>query len=147
MASVEITQRVLADLERLIEFIAAEDPHGASRQILSGRKAFEPLADHRQLGRAAEEGRRELILSQGRYGYIEKMRWLAAEDGLLMLAVRHPLEAASAGECQTLPALTHATGAARPVLEAGRDPRGPKRTARGLSAVDALRRAVRCGAG
>lgn len=98
MATVEITQRALADLERLFDFIAAEDPERASRQILSVRKAFELLADHPHLGRAAEEGRRELILSRGRYGYIAKYRWLPAQDVILILTVRHQLEAGYAGE-------------------------------------------------
>ena len=98
MATVEITQRALADLERLFDFIAAETPHRARAHILSVRKAFELLADHPQLGRSAEEGRRELILSRGRYGYIAKYRWLAAEDIVLILAVRHQLEAGYAGE-------------------------------------------------
>jgi plasmid stabilization system protein ParE len=98
MASVEITQRALADFERLFDFIASEDPRRAREQILSVRKALELLADHPLLGRAAEEGRRELILSRGRYGYIAKYRWLPAEDIVLILAVRHQLEAGYAGE-------------------------------------------------
>src|SRR5215472_9829168 len=93
MAAVQITQRALADLERLFDFIAAENPQKAREQILSVRKAFELLADHPLLGRPAEEGRRELILSRGRYGYIAKYRWLPAEDIILILAVRHQLEA------------------------------------------------------
>ncbi|TLZ35305.1 MAG: type II toxin-antitoxin system RelE/ParE family toxin, partial [Gammaproteobacteria bacterium] len=44
------------------------------------------------------KGRRELILSRGRYGYIAKYRWLPAEDIGLILAVRHQLEAGYAGE-------------------------------------------------
>lgn len=98
MATVEITQRALADLERLFDFIAAEDPQRAREQVLSVRKALEVLADHPLLGRTAEEGRRELILSRGRYGYIAKYRWLPAEDTVLILAVRHQLEAGYAGE-------------------------------------------------
>lgn len=98
MATVEITQRALADLERLFDFIAAEDPQRAREQVLSVRKALEVLADHPLLGRAAEEGRRELILSRGRYGYIAKYRWLPAEDIVLILAARHQLEAGYAGE-------------------------------------------------
>ena len=98
MAAVEITQRALADLERLFDFIAAENPHRARAQIVSVRKAFELLADHPLLGRAAEQGRRELILSRGRYGYIAKYRWLPNEDIVLILAVRHQLEAGYAGE-------------------------------------------------
>ena len=98
MASVEITQRALADLERLFDFIAAENPERAPEQIRSVRKAFELLLDHPLLGRAAEEGRRELILSRGRYGFIAKYRWLPAEDIVLILAVRHQLEAGYAGD-------------------------------------------------
>lgn len=98
MATVEVTQRALADLERLFDFIAVENPQKAREQILSVRKAFELLADHPLLGRSAEEGRRELILSRGRYGYIAKYRWLPAEDIVLILAVRHQLEAGYEGE-------------------------------------------------
>jgi len=98
MATVEITQKALADLERLFDFIAAENPQKAREQILSVRKAFELLADHPLLGRPAEKGRRELILSRGRYGYIAKYRWLPAEDIVLILAVRHQPEAGYAGE-------------------------------------------------
>jgi plasmid stabilization system protein ParE len=98
MAAVEITQRALADLGRLFDFIAAENPKNAHEQILSVRRAFELLADHPLLGRSAEKGRRELILSRGRYGYIAKYRWLPAEDIVLILAVRHQLEAGYAGE-------------------------------------------------
>jgi plasmid stabilization system protein ParE len=98
VATVEITQRALADLERLFDFIAGENPQKAREQILSVRKALELLADHPLLGRLAEEGRRELILSRGRYGYIAKYRWLPAEDIVLILAVRHQLEVGYAGE-------------------------------------------------
>ncbi len=93
MARVEVTTRALRDLERLFDFIAAEDPVRARKQVLSVRRAFELLAEHPLLGRAAEEGRRELILSRGRYGYIAKYRWLPADDVVLILAVRHQREA------------------------------------------------------
>jgi plasmid stabilization system protein ParE len=93
MARVEVTARALRDLERLFEFIAAEDPPGARQRILSVRRAFELLADHPLIGRAVEEGRRELLLSRGRWGYIAKYRWLPAGDMVLILAVRHQREA------------------------------------------------------
>ena len=93
MARVEVTERALADLERLFDFIAEEDPARARKQVLSVRRAFELLAEHPLLGREAEEGRRELVLSRGRYGYSAKYRWLPAEDTVLILAVRHQREA------------------------------------------------------
>ena len=98
MARIEVTERALRDLERLFDFIAEEDPVRARKQLVSVRRAFELLADHPLLGREAEEGRRELILSRGRYGYIAKYRWLAAEDVILILAVRHQREAGYAEE-------------------------------------------------
>jgi plasmid stabilization system protein ParE len=93
VARVEVTERAIGDLERLFDFIAEEDPTRARKQVLSVRRALELLADHPLLGREAEEGRRELILSRGRYGYIAKYRWLPAEDVVLILAVRHQREA------------------------------------------------------
>jgi plasmid stabilization system protein ParE len=93
VARVEVTERALGDLERLFDFIAEEDPTRARKQLLSVRRALELLADHPLLGREAEEGRRELILSRGRYGYVAKYRWLPAEDVVLILAVRHQREA------------------------------------------------------
>jgi plasmid stabilization system protein ParE len=93
MARVEVTERAIEDLERLFDFIAEEDPTRARKQLLSVRRALELLADHPLLGHEAEEGRREVILSRGRYGYIAKYRWLPAEDVVLILAVRHQREA------------------------------------------------------
>jgi plasmid stabilization system protein ParE len=93
MARVQITVRALADLERLFDFLAEHNPKLARERMLSVRRALELLADHPLLGRQAEDGRRELILSRGRFGYVAKDRWVPAEDVILILAVRHQLEA------------------------------------------------------
>ena len=93
MARVQITVRALADLERLFDFLAEHNPKLARERMLSVRRALELLADHPLLGRQAEDGRRELILSRGRFGYVAKYRWVPAEDAILILAVRHQLEA------------------------------------------------------
>jgi len=93
MARVQITTRALADLERLFHFLAEDNPKLARERMLSVRQAFELLSDHPLLGRQAEDGRRELILSRGRFGYVAKYRWVPAEDVVLILAVRHQLEA------------------------------------------------------
>ncbi len=93
MARVEVTVRALRDLERLFDFLAEADPERALAQLSGVRAAFEVLADHPLLGRVAEDGRRELVLSRGRYGYIAKYRWLPSEDVVLIPAVRHQREA------------------------------------------------------
>lgn len=93
MARVEVSTRALRDLVRLFDFVAEADPERALSHLASVRAAFEVLADHPLLGRVAEDGRRELVLSRGKYGYIAKYRWFAAEDVVLILAVRHQREA------------------------------------------------------
>jgi plasmid stabilization system protein ParE len=93
MARVQVTTRALADLERLFDFFADRYPKLARKRMISVRRALELLADHPLLGREAEDGRRELILSRGKFGYVAKYRWLPAEDTVLILAVRHQLEA------------------------------------------------------
>jgi plasmid stabilization system protein ParE len=92
MARVEVAVHALADLERLFDVLAENDPRRARERILSVRRALELLADHPLLGRDAEDGRRELVLSRGLYGYIAKYRWLPADDVVLILAVRHQRE-------------------------------------------------------
>ena len=98
MARVEVSTRALRDLERLFDFVAETDPMRALAQLTSVRAAFEVLADHPLLGRVAEDGRHELVLSRGKYGYIAKYRWLPAEDVVLVLTVRHQREAGYADD-------------------------------------------------
>jgi plasmid stabilization system protein ParE len=93
VARVEVTARALRDLERLFDFIAETDASRALAQVSSVRAAFALLAEHPLLGRAAEDGRRELVLSRGQNGYVAKYRWLPADDVVLILAVRHQREA------------------------------------------------------
>jgi plasmid stabilization system protein ParE len=93
VARVEVSTRALRDLERLFDFAAEVDPQRALAQLSSVRAAFRVLADHPLLGKVAEDGRRELVLSRGKYGYIAKYRWLAVEDVVLILTVRHQREA------------------------------------------------------
>jgi plasmid stabilization system protein ParE len=100
VARVEVTVRALRDLERLFDFVAEVEPKRALAQLSSVRAAFEVLADHPLLGREAEDGRRELVLSRGEYGYIAKYRWLPAQDVVLVLAVRRQREAGFTEEQQ-----------------------------------------------
>jgi plasmid stabilization system protein ParE len=98
VARVEVARRALEDLARLFEFLTAENSKRAREIVLSVHRALELLAEHPLLGREVEDGRRELVLSRGRHGYIAKYRWLPAEDVILVLAVRHQREAGFAEE-------------------------------------------------
>jgi toxin ParE1/3/4 len=80
-------------LHRLFDFSADHNPKARARANAQRPAALELLSDHPLLGREAEDGRRELILSRGKFGYVAKYRWVPAEDVALILAVRHQLEA------------------------------------------------------
>jgi len=45
------------------------------------------------MGRSAEEGMRELVISHGRTGYVALYDYLAPIDSVVILAVRHQREA------------------------------------------------------
>lgn len=50
------------------------------------------LKDHPLVGRKAEEGYRELVISHGRNGYTALYRYAVATDTALVLAIRHQRE-------------------------------------------------------
>lgn len=50
------------------------------------------LKSHPMIGRPIEDGRRELIISRGRTGYVALYRFDEVKDLVLVLAVRHQRE-------------------------------------------------------
>ena len=84
--------RALDDLDRLTDFLLEQSPASAAATapiIVSGLQA---LKLHPLLGRPAEYGPRELLISRGRTGYIALYQYDAAADTVLVLAVRHQRE-------------------------------------------------------
>ena len=84
--------RALDDLDRLTDFLLEQSPESASATapiIVSGLQA---LKLHPLLGRPAEYGLRELLISRGRTGYVALYQYDAATDTVFVLAVRHQRE-------------------------------------------------------
>lgn len=98
MAAVKLSARALAHLERIFEFAAETDPARALRTVQEIREAIMILERHPLLGRAVEDGRRELVISQGRKAYLALYRWWPADDTVLVLAIRHAREAGYSGD-------------------------------------------------
>jgi plasmid stabilization system protein ParE len=92
MARVVYASRALADFERLVDFLAEHEPELAELAVARIREAVSVLARHPLIGRPAEQGLRELVISRGRTGYIALYRFLKAEDTVLVLALRHQRE-------------------------------------------------------
>lgn len=68
------------------------DPVGASvtADILTG--GLKILQDHPLVGRPAEHGYRELLVSRGRTGYVALYKFDIERDAAIILAIRHQRE-------------------------------------------------------
>jgi plasmid stabilization system protein ParE len=84
--------RALDDLDRLANFLLEQSRRVARETgplILEG---LEALKRHPLVGRPAEHGLRELLISRGRSGYVALYRYDPGTDTVLVLALRHQRE-------------------------------------------------------
>ncbi len=93
MTRLSYSPRAILDLERLQDFLADNDPDAAIAAIRSIVHGLSVLEHHPLIGRPAEEGTRELVISRGRTGYVALYDYLAPIDTAVILAVRHQREA------------------------------------------------------
>jgi plasmid stabilization system protein ParE len=56
-------------------------------------EAVDVLANHPLMGRSVEQGFRELVISQGKSGYVALYSYEREADVVLVLAIRHQREA------------------------------------------------------
>lgn len=93
MARLVFAPAALNDLERLAAFLLDQSQRQAAeaRPLLSD--GLQVLKRHPLIGRPAEHGLRELLLSRGRSGYVALYRYLVESDTVLILALRHQREA------------------------------------------------------
>lgn len=93
MARVTYAPGAVLDLERLRDFLAEHDPGAALAAAEAIVEAVALLERHPLIGRPAEAGMRELIISRGRTGYVALYDWLEPIDTVIVLALRHQREA------------------------------------------------------
>ena len=87
------TEAALADLVRLADFLLANEPVAATQTASLIEEAVQVLRNHPLIGREAEEGIRELLVSRGRSGYVVMYSIeQAMEEVVLVLAIRHQRE-------------------------------------------------------
>lgn len=92
MAHVRYSERALSDLERLTDFLLENDPVAALETTGLIVEAIQILDNHPLIGRPAEQGLRELVISRGRSGYLALYSYETAQDIVLILSVRHQRE-------------------------------------------------------
>ena len=93
MARVAFGARALADLERLADFAARDDPLAGGSALESILDAVATLQRHPLIGRPVEGQLRELVVSYGHSGYVALYRFRPVLDRVEVLAIRHQREA------------------------------------------------------
>ena len=82
----------LRDIERLTEFLIEQDAYAAATTARILIEGLGILKQHPLIGREAEAGLRELVISRGRSGYVALYRFDVAADTALVLTLRHQRE-------------------------------------------------------
>ena len=98
MAVIRYAPRALLDLERLSDFLAQSDSGAAGRTVELIVTAVGILGQHPLIGRAAEAGLRELVISRGKSGYLALYRYAEERNRVLVLSIRHQREAGYIGQ-------------------------------------------------
>lgn len=93
MAKLIYSDRALADLERLTEFLLEDDPAAALDTFELIEEAIVVLKRHPLIGRPVEAALREVLISRGRTGHMALYSFEPRHDTVLVLAVRHQREA------------------------------------------------------
>ncbi|HMM53956.1 MAG TPA: type II toxin-antitoxin system RelE/ParE family toxin [Candidatus Desulfobacillus sp.] len=82
----------LRDIERLADFLLEQDASAAEATARILTEGLGILKRHPLIGREAEAGLRELVISRGRSGYVALYRLDVVADVALVLAIRHQRE-------------------------------------------------------
>lgn len=93
MARLIYSEQALGDLERLTGILIDADVVAAAETAVLIEEAVGILKRHPLIGRPVESALRELVISRGRTGYVALYSFEAAQDAVLILALRHQREA------------------------------------------------------
>lgn len=93
MARLIYARRAFADLDRVSRHVA-EQGRGAVQAVIDRiGEAVELLERHPLVGRMAEDGLRELVISRGKTGYVALYDYDPDADLVVILAIRAQREA------------------------------------------------------
>jgi len=82
----------MRDLDQLAYFLLAQSAADAAATAPLISSALGVLKRHPLIGRPAEEGLRELLISRGRSGYVALYRYDPVSDTAAVLAIRRQRE-------------------------------------------------------
>lgn len=93
MARLIYSDQAVSDLERLVDFLAEQDPAAALATIDLIEEALLILRHHPLIGREVDADLRELVISRGKTGYVALYSFEEVHDAVLVLTIRHQREA------------------------------------------------------
>lgn len=93
MAEVIVSKGADADLERLVQFLAEEEPAAALATYDHLVGALEVLRTYPSIGRPVDGVLRELVISRGGAGYLALYEYDPRAERVVILALRHQREA------------------------------------------------------
>jgi plasmid stabilization system protein ParE len=93
LATVYLSARALADLDRLFKLIAEHEPASAGRAAQRIADAARILRDDPLIGRPVRGDIRELVISSGRTGYVALYRLCNGVATVEILTIRQQREA------------------------------------------------------
>lgn len=93
MNELQYAEQALCDIERVTAFLLAIDPIAAPDTADIILEALNILTHSPEIGRKVAHGRRELVISRGRTGYLALYQFFPQRQRVLVLAVRHQREA------------------------------------------------------
>ena len=80
-------------MDRLADFLLQAEPIAALQTVKLITEAVQVLENHPLIGRPAEEGLKELVISRGKSGYLALYSYELEHDIVLVLSLRHQREA------------------------------------------------------
>lgn len=92
MTRIRYAPKALVDFDRIVDFLSesgAGSPETVGETVIA---AIQILAEHPLIGRRADSGLRELVISRGKTGYVALYRFDVATDTITVLALRHQRE-------------------------------------------------------
>jgi len=92
MTRLVMAPRAAEDIKRLADFLLATEPDAASETGMVLIGGLQILKRHPLVGRIAEKGYRELVISRGRTGYVALYTYDVQHNVALFLAIRHQRE-------------------------------------------------------
>lgn len=92
MVKIFYSKLALTDLNRITDFLIAQQPGAVHSTLDLIDEAISLLVRHPLIGRSVEAGLRELVISHGRSGYVALYSFEQAYGLVNILALRHQRE-------------------------------------------------------